>query len=127
MEKIIDLDGNQFILSIKEYPNNSLIGDYPCIVFSLGEGNPCENWSLEMKSTLPTLCNEIINLICEDKPQKFCFFTKDDEIYQLYKSKELPFLNGSKLTYENLVYDVFEKELQIHSLKIRASFYDKVG
>jgi hypothetical protein len=118
MEKVIDLDGNQFILSIKEYPNNSLIGDYPCIVFSLGEGNPCENWSLEMKSTLPTLCNEIINLICEDKPKKFCFFTKDDEIYQLYKSKELTFLNH---------YDVFEKELQIHSLKIRASFYDKVG
>lgn len=116
MEKIVQISGNRFSISLKNYENNQLIGDYPCIVFFLND-KPCEDWSHTMIDILPQLCDEIIELINEHSPDKFCFYTKDDNIYQIYKSKE-------DLT--NTQYNVVEKNLVYGPLKIKASFYDKV-
>lgn len=116
MEKNVEISGFKFTISLKAYNDNQFIGDYPCIVFYLND-KTCERWSGEMESILPQLCDETILLIKENLPNKFCFYTKDDNIYKIYKSKE-------DLT--NTQYIVVEKDLVYGPLKIKASFYDKV-
>ena len=116
MEKLVEISGNEFNISLKNYENNHLIGDYPCIVFTLNN-KPCEDWSHTLIDMLPELCDGIIELIKENSPIKFCFYTKDDNIYQLYKSKE------SSVKSE---YNIIERMIEYGPLKIKASFYDKV-
>lgn len=127
MIEIVNIDENEFAVSLKVYENNQISGDYPCIVFSLGENNPCENWSLQMKPILPILCEKIINMIITNIPEKFCFYTKDDEIYDYYKSMEIPYISNNQVIYNNIKYNVREQSLNIPGINIKVSFYDKVN
>lgn len=127
MEEIVNIEDNVFIISLNYYENNPLTSDYPCIIFSLGENNPCENWSLKMKNILPILCDKLVDLIKNNKPDKFCFITKDDEIYQLYKSTEIPYLVNDEIKIGNITYVVKERNIKMPLIGVRISFYDKVN
>jgi hypothetical protein len=108
MENITNLNikGHECSVNFKLEPNG-----YHCIIFQV-DGSTCDNWFEIDMEIVQILCQTAIDYVLTNLPEKFYFFTQNQELYQIYKERELNFIDfynvkeqsGSDLIHKISIY-----------------------
>jgi hypothetical protein len=114
-EEEILISGVSYSVVFSDEVDKNYSRDYLMIIFKK-EGNICDSWSSEESENIDLLCQRAVNYVELNSPNKFCFYTSNESVYELYKSHESSIINN---------YKCVEKKIHF-PISIRISFYDRI-